>query len=62
MSEQPLTGLNWVLFVVGSFISIAASVASLVWGLPWLVAVSAACFAAQLIGWRRHGRQSGGGE
>ncbi|MGW0536184.1 hypothetical protein [Streptomyces sp. NPDC003032] len=60
MSEQTPTDRNVIVFRVAALLSIAASVGSLVWGLPWLAAVSAVCFTVQLIGWRRHARQRGG--
>ncbi|MFI2617600.1 hypothetical protein [Streptomyces sp. NPDC018584] len=61
MSEQIPPDWNLILFRVAALSSIAVSVGSLVWGLPWLAAVSVVCFTAQLIGWRRHARQRGGG-
>ncbi|ATL29401.1 putative integral membrane plasmid transfer protein [Streptomyces formicae] len=54
------TKTSLLLAFVGAVLSIAASVSSLVWNVPWLVAVSALCFTGQVIGWRHHVRQRGG--
>ncbi|WP_447038933.1 hypothetical protein [Streptomyces sp. DSM 118878] len=59
MSEQIPADRNLIVFRVAALLSIAASVGSLVGGLPWLAAVSAVCFTGQLVGWRRHARQKG---
>ncbi|MFH8564990.1 hypothetical protein [Streptomyces sp. NPDC017988] len=59
MTEQTRTDWYLILFRVAALLTMLASVGSLVRDVPWLVVISAVCFTAQLVGWRRHARQRG---